>query len=33
MVAMGALMMGGGIFSMGMSLIKTWSVMSPVSWR
>jgi len=33
MVAMGASMMGGGMFLMGMSSIETWSVMSLVSWR
>jgi len=33
MVAMGASMMGGGIFLTGMSSSKTWSVISPVSWK
>jgi len=31
-VATGASMTGRGMFSMGMSLIKMWLVMSPVSW-
>jgi len=32
-VAMGASTMGRGIFLTGMSLSKTWSVISPVSWK
>jgi len=33
MVVTGVSMTGRGMFLMGMSLIETWSVMSPVSWR
>jgi len=33
MVATGASMIGRGMFSIGISLIEMWSVMSRVSWR